>query len=102
MQEAEIATMLRDNGVAMIVAQRNFWQDLQEMARLTNVLNTDNFRVAATFPITGHLEMNDGGDESGKGQVDIFAPTYPVEAPKGPITIDLPIIGQNVTGSGAK
>jgi len=98
MEEAGIKDMLRTNGVAMIVAQRNFWQDLREMARFTHILESNDFRRATSFPLTGSVEMNDGRDASGNGQVDIFVPTYPVEPPKGPITIEMPIIGQQVTG----
>ncbi|MDR3533191.1 MAG: glycosyltransferase family 39 protein [Rhodopila sp.] len=102
LQEAGIEQMLKDNGVAMIVAQQNFWPDLREMARFADVLRSSDFRLVSSFPVTGELGVNDGPDAGGAGRVDVFVPTYPVEPPKGPVVIDLPIIGHKVTGQVGK
>jgi hypothetical protein len=102
LDEADIRQMLKDHGVAMVVVQRNFWQDLQAMARFDSVVHGTDFRRVTSFPITGQLVSDDGPDASGTGMVDIYVPNYKVEPPKGPITIDLPIIGATVTGQAAK
>ena len=102
LDEAGIKQMLKDHGVAMVVAQRNFWRDLREMSRFENVLRSNDFRLVTSFPVTGQLVKDDGPDASGIGMVDIFVPAYPIEPLKGPIIIDLPIIGAKVTGQAAK
>ena len=102
LDEAGIKQMLKDHGVVMVVAQRNFWSDLRAMARFENALRSNDFRLVASFPITGQLIENDSPDVRGTGMVDIFVPTYPIAPPKGPLNIDLPIIGVKVTGQAAK
>jgi hypothetical protein len=61
-----------------------------------------DFKLVASFPITGTLYPDEGPDSRGVGTVDIFVPTYRVEPPKGPLTVDLPIIGAKVTGQPGK
>ena len=79
-------------------------QQLKEMRALNQRLAGEgsDFRLLTSFPITGDLVPDDGPDANGIGTVDIFVPTYKVEPPKGPISIDLPIIGATVTGKAAK
>jgi hypothetical protein len=102
LDEAGIKQMLKDYGIAMVVVQRNFWQDLQAMARFDSVVRSSDFHLVASFPVTGQLVSDDGPDAGGTGMIDIYVPNYKVEPPKGPITIDLPIIGATVTGQAAK
>jgi len=100
-----IAAMLRKDGVAMVVAQRGFWDDLREMERFAQVVHSPDFREVAHFDITGDLSTNDGGVSNGRNVVEIFLPTYPVTPPQGGIDIDMPFIGtrfHGVAGSSAK
>ncbi|OYV32392.1 MAG: hypothetical protein B7Z80_27070, partial [Rhodospirillales bacterium 20-64-7] len=93
-----ILALLKRSGVSMVIAQADFWQDLPQMARFAHVLQGSAFRLVRSFPLTGAVGINDGRDSSGQGRVDIFVPTYTVEPPKGSIALDLPIVGQRVTG----
>ncbi|MBS0231909.1 MAG: glycosyltransferase family 39 protein [Proteobacteria bacterium] len=97
LDEPAILQMIKDHGVSMIVAQRNFWQDLREMARFEKVLQSADFQRVASFSIRGQLEKDDGPDAQGVGTVDVFVPTYKIAKQKAPITLDLPIIGATIT-----
>jgi len=100
-----IAAMLRQDGVAMVVAQRGFWDDLRAMKWFAQVVHSPDFREVAHFDISGDLSTNDGGVPNGRNVVEIFLPTYPVTPPQGGIDIDMPFIGtrfHGVTGSSAQ
>lgn len=95
LDESKISQMLKDDGVSMIVAQRDFWTDIPSMARFEKLMHSPDYRLTHTFHTTGELWP----PMDGQGIVDIFVPTYKVEPPKGgAIVIDLPIVGQKVTG----
>jgi hypothetical protein len=96
--EAEIAAMLRDYGVSMVVAQKDFWLDLTQMARFAAVLNGPDFARGPAFPLGGTLSSNDGKYVSGGARVELFTPTYPVEPPSAGLVIDMPFIGNRFKG----
>ena len=99
LDEAEIAAMLRQNGVGMVVAQAGFWDDLREMNRLNRVLAAPLFKEVATFRLSGALSDNDGADRAGGPLVRVLRPTYPVEPPRGLVHIDIPFIHTWIEGS---
>jgi 4-amino-4-deoxy-L-arabinose transferase-like glycosyltransferase len=96
--EAAISVMLRDQGVAMVVAQAGFWEDLREMARLAHVLQSPDFRRVASFQPEGELSTNDGLGSPGGGRVDIYVPTNPVISDRHKVTIEMPFIRGRVSG----
>ena len=89
--EDEIAQMIRDLGVSLIVAQDGFWDDLTEMKRLEDVLARPQFSAVAHFSIGGTMG---GIDKS----FTLYQPTYPVAPGKSEIGIDMPIIGDKFQG----
>jgi len=89
--EKQIAAALRDYGVSLVVAQPGFWTDLREMARLDAVLHTADFRRVASFPITATVAHTDP-------LIEIYEPTYPVQAARRVLGLDMPIIGQSFSG----
>jgi hypothetical protein len=97
--QQEILAMLRKDGVAMIVAQRGFWDDLRQMNRFAEVIHSPDFHKVAHFDISGNLSSNDGNAASGHNIVEIFEPTYTVMPPEGGIDIDMPFIGTRFHGT---
>jgi hypothetical protein len=97
--EAGIVAMLRRNGVGMVVAQADFWDDIRQMHRLNHVLAGPLFAEVATFRLSGDPGANDGADRVDGPLVRVLRPTYPVTLPQGPIRIDIPFIGGEVDGS---
>jgi 4-amino-4-deoxy-L-arabinose transferase-like glycosyltransferase len=93
----EIAAMLRKYGVTMIVAQRGFWDDLRQMNRFNQVIQSSDFREIAHFEVSGNLSSNDG--DATRGTIQIFKPTYTVTPPQGSIEIDMPFIGSRIHGT---
>jgi len=87
----EIAKMLRELGVDMVVYQPGFWEDLRQMARLAEVLHTNDFEKIAMFPISGTVNHTDQ-------ELEIFRPTYPVDRTRRDLQLDLPIIGRQISG----
>lgn len=89
--EDEIARMIHDLGVSLVVAQDGFWDDLAEMRRFENVLARPDFIAVAHFSIGGTM-----------GRIDksftLYRPTYPVESRKIDLGIDMPIIGDKFQG----
>lgn len=89
--EAEIAELLRNLGVSMVVAQRDFWVDLDQMAKLQRVLDGPDFReVSRIFPIS-NLPIEDK-------EIRIYQAVGPVRPRPADLSIDLPIIGRRVEG----
>lgn len=89
----EIAKMLRDLGVDLVIYQPGFWEDLREMSRLAAVIQSPAFARVASFGITGKLGSNDAD------QIEIYRPTHPVEGVRRSLQLDLPIIRQKVEGT---
>lgn len=98
LDESQVLSLLQSLGISMVVAQDDFWQDIPQVARLYHVLDGPAFKRIQSFAITGDLSTNDGRDGNGRGQVEIFTPTYPVTPHEKTMTFDLPIIGHTVTG----
>jgi hypothetical protein len=96
--QAQIASLLRNDGVGLVVAQVGFWNDLQEMSRFADVLHSSDFKQVATFDITGTLSTNDSKNAAGEGQVAVYQPTYPVKQLRRDLMIDMPFIHERFSG----
>ncbi len=88
---AQIAQMLRDYGVSLVVDQPGFWTDLKEMRRFNSVLHTPDFARVARFDITGTEGHQDN-------LIEIYRPTYPVTQSRQGLKLDMPIIGGTFQG----
>lgn len=89
----DIARMLRDFGVALVVYQPGFWEDLREMSDLAAVIHSSDFIRIASFSITGLLSRGNDSD-----RIEIYRPTYPIERTRQNLRLNLSIIDQNVQG----
>ena len=88
----QIAAMLADIGVALIVYQPGFWNDLTEMARFEAVLHTGQFERITSFPVMGR-------HATGEEAIEIYRPTYFVKPGRKHLQIDMPIIRGRFDGS---
>ncbi|NOQ14759.1 MAG: 4-amino-4-deoxy-L-arabinose transferase [Methyloprofundus sp.] len=57
--EDEIANMLNNYGVHYIVAQSDFWTDIEQMARLQRVLRSDRFEEIMRIPTRSNYNNKD-------------------------------------------
>jgi 4-amino-4-deoxy-L-arabinose transferase-like glycosyltransferase len=103
-----LAATLHDHGIAVAVAQRGFWDDLEQMALLRDVLHDPAaYRPIAALPIGGDLSPDDLGatdppcvdsDEARchENKVEILLPLAPPPETREPIEFDLPFLGQRL------
>jgi 4-amino-4-deoxy-L-arabinose transferase-like glycosyltransferase len=89
--EDDIAKLIRDLGVDIVVAEDGFWDDLTEMQRFEAVLARPDFAPIGHFPITGTMGHSDKS-------FTLYRPTYAVSHPRGSLSIDMPIIGETFHG----
>ncbi len=89
--EPEINDLINKMGVHYIVAQPDFWTDLDQMEKLQNVLNAGKFKVVRRF------KMNANYDSVDK---ELIVYQNLGEVAKGPVKIvnELPIINRKITG----
>lgn len=89
--QEEIYNLLGQYGVQYVVAQSDFWIDLEQMARLQNVLRSDKFEEIATINTKANFNNEDS-------ELRIYRNLGKVV--KGPINLklDLPIIGSTIEG----
>jgi hypothetical protein len=87
----QIGEMLDRYGVQYVVAQTDFWTDLEVMANLQNLLQSDHFEAVATIPVTANIPTEDK-------ELRIYRNTHPIDAKRPEIELDLPIIGRSVEG----
>ena len=92
LSEAEIAARLDQLGVSYAVAQTDFWVDLEAMARLQHVLQSDQFEEVARIPVLSNLPQDDQ-------ELRIYRNRHPVAAAGAALMLELPIIGQTVKGA---
>lgn len=88
---AQIGEMLDRYGVRYVVAQTDFWSDLEVMANLQHQLHSDQFEVVATIPVTANFPHEDK-------ELRIYRNTHPLAATRPELKLDLPIIGRSVEG----
>ena len=86
-----IAAMLDRIGAAYVVAQPQFWTDLEAMRRLEDVLHSGHFQEIRHFPMRAnyHAQESEMVVYKNLGQVA-----------QGPINlnIDIPMINRTITG----
>jgi hypothetical protein len=87
----QIGEMLDRYGVQYVVAQTDFWTDLEVMANLQTLLQSDHFEAVATIPVTANIPTEDK-------ELRIYRNTHPIDAKRPEIELDLPIIGRSVEG----
>jgi len=87
----QIRDMLRDIGVSIIVAQRDFWVDLGQMAALQRVLDGPDFEEIRRIPVEANLPVEDR-------ELRIYRARWDPRPARRDIAIDLPIIGRRVQG----
>lgn len=87
--EAEIVQVLNQAGIRYVVAQQDFWTDLEVMARLQRVLNSEHFtevgRIAtqANYPVSDKLLV-------------IYRNNTELNGPAEGMDIELPIIQRTI------
>jgi len=91
LSEEQIATLLRDLGVGLIVVQPGFFEDLREMQRFAAVLKRPDFERVATFPITAPGTHEDL-------EIQIFRPTYAVVPHRQKLELEIPLFGGSMRG----
>lgn len=85
----EIAKMMDDYGVSYIVAQSDFWTDLQTMANLQDALRSGRFEEVARIAVVANLPVEDR-------ELRIYRNKTPIAAGRKKLRIDLPIIGRTI------
>ncbi|HWT08189.1 MAG TPA: hypothetical protein VN329_03440, partial [Roseomonas sp.] len=93
--DEQIRDLLRDVGISVVVAQRDFWTDLDQMAALQRVLDGPEFEEIERIPVVANLPVEDR-------ELRIYRPRWEPRPARRDLVIDLPIIGRSVQGrSGA-
>lgn len=89
--QAQIAALIRNLGIDLVVAQDGFWDDLAEMHRLAGVLARPDFTAVAHFTIGGTMGRTDRS-------FTIYRPNYPIEQKTRSLELDMPIFGGRIEG----
>jgi hypothetical protein len=89
--EEQILARIRDLGVSVVVAQRDFWTDLEAMARLQRVLDGPGFEEVGRIPVRANVPVEDE-------ELRVYRIVGEVRPRPATITIDLPIIGRRIEG----
>lgn len=87
----QIGEMLDRYGVHYVVAQSDFWIDLEIMARLQDVLRSDQFEQVDAIPVRANLPVDDK-------ELRIYRNTHPIPAGHPALKLNLPIIGRSLEG----
>lgn len=90
--EAEIAALIDSHGVHTVVAQTDFWTDLEQMARLQNVLRSAHFEEVARIPVRANIEVKDK-------ELVVYRNLGPVAEGEHRLSIKLPMIGRKLEGT---
>jgi 4-amino-4-deoxy-L-arabinose transferase-like glycosyltransferase len=90
--EEEIADLISNSGVYYVVAQSEFWTDLDQMAKLKRVLESPRFEEIRRFELQSNFSAPD---------TELVVYRNLGEVASGPIRItnDLPIIGREIQGT---
>lgn len=87
----QIGEMLDRYGVSYVVAQSDFWTDLEIMARLQDVLRGDQFEQVHQIAINANLTVQDK-------ELRIYRNTHPISTARSELQLNLPIIGRKLEG----
>jgi len=88
---AKIGELLDSHGVQYVVAQSDFWTDLEVMARLQQVLRSDRFELVATIPVKANVNTEDK-------ELRIYRNRRPAQVGAHVLRLNLPIIGRQLEG----
>lgn len=91
--DEQIRDLLRDIGISIVVAQRDFWTDLAQMAALQRVLDGPDFEEIRRIPVVANLPVEDH-------ELRIYRVRWEPRPARRDLVIDLPIIGRSVQGRG--
>jgi len=86
-----IAKMLDSLGVQYVVAQPDFWTDLEAMRRFDEVLHTEHFKQVRIFPMHANYDAQES-------EIVVFRNLDHVSSSPVRLNIDLPMINQTVSG----
>ena len=89
--ETRLKEMMMHYGVRYIVAEPDFWTDLQSMRMLVEVLHQDQFKLLTTVPITSNRGHQDA-------QLHVYQNLAPVSKEKNVMRVELPVSGIAVEG----
>jgi len=87
----QVAALIRNLGIDLVVAQDGFWNDLTEMHRLAAVLAGPDFLPIAHFEIGGTMGRTDRS-------FTVYRPTYIVKPKPRNLELDMPIFGGQIDG----
>lgn len=90
--EEEIAELIDRHGVHTVVAQTDFWTDLDQMAKLQNVLRSAHFQEVARIPIRANIEVRDK-------ELVVYRNLGQVSEGEKRLSIKLPMIGRKLEGT---
>jgi len=91
LSEAEIVERIRALGISVVVAQRDFWIDIPQMARLQAALDGPNFREVGRIEVRANVPVEDQ-------ELRIYRVLGELRPRPRNMAIDLPIIGQQIDG----
>ncbi|MBC7951769.1 MAG: glycosyltransferase family 39 protein [Rhodospirillaceae bacterium] len=83
-----LATTAKLN-IAYVVAERDFWTDLRNMAIFQDILDNGPFEEVGRIPIAANVPHPDK-------ELRLYRDTRPRSAAPADLTVDLPIIGQRI------
>ena len=75
-------------GVNLVVYQPGFWEDLDQMVRLGNVLHSPRYRRMKEIPLIGYKGSNDGP------VIEIYEPVAMPSGPRRALDIEIGIVGE--------
>lgn len=90
--EAEIADLIGRLGAHYVVAQTDFWTDLEQMRRLQSALRSPRFEVVKRIPVTSNVPTEDR-------ELVIYRNLGPVATGPIHLQLELPIIKRSVEGT---
>ena len=93
--EAEISDLLNRLGVHYVVAEPDFWIDLEQKARLQSVLHSDQFEEVRRFDMHANYPAQEK-------ELVVYRNLGDVAEGPHDIVIDLPIIDRQISGSTRK
>ena len=93
--ESDFKDMLERYSVRYVVAEPNFWNDLQSMQMLVQVLHEGQFKLLTTIPVTGDREPTES-------RLEIYENLGPISQQKSLLRVELPGFGITVEGKVGK
>jgi hypothetical protein len=95
MEQDKIVEMLGKMAVRYVVAQPDFWTDLESMKRFQEVLESNHFEKVRTFQMPSNYPAQEK-------ELIVYRNRDRIAARPEAMAIDLPMINQTVSGGGKK